>query len=251
MKKIYSLVLLVPIMTLMSCAKGQLESQSNLSSLTGGNTGSSITPPTTATPDISSLDLKGQVVDGSNVLGSNGSLALDFDKTKGEFIIMVPMPSGMIFGATGSFSQHSDIRFSPVYDATGKMKMAVRVPVHYVIKGLNTVQPTTLPSGEALPAMPAGLNELPSLGLSFPLQNNVKLHLYVGVNALGLFMTIPQDTHFQLPINITVPVKTKDKSKTLGYVTYVSPKNNFEGGLFVSTTIPATVARVLEDYFKL
>lgn len=239
-----------------SCSPKAFQSDNSSTSSTSNNTTNSTpesgsTAPSTPVVDLSAVDLKGQVQDSSGLLGFNGALALDFDKVRGEFIIMVPMPSGLIFNPTGSFTQYPDIKFGPVFDATGKMKIAIRVPLKYVLRGVNTVNPAKLPSGEDLPLMPAGKNELPSLALQFPQNNNIQLHLYIGINALAVYMTLPNQVSLPLPFNITLPLKNKDKTLTTGYLTYVTAKNGYAPGLFVSTIIPASVARVLEDYFHL
>jgi len=240
----------------LGCSPKAFQSQtvsSSLSDNTTSGTDNTGNPDTTPSPtaNIDHIDLKGKVQDGSGVFGFNGVLAFDFDKTNGVFIIMVPMPSGVMFNPSGSFSKYPDIKFGPVFDATGKMKMAIRVPLKYVTKGINSINPAKLPSGEDLPSMPAGKNELPSLALQFPQNNNVQLHLYIGINALGVYMTLPAQTSLPLPFNITLPLKNKDKTLTTGYLTYITAKGTYAPGLFVSTIIPASVARVLEDYFHL
>ncbi|MBC7753991.1 MAG: hypothetical protein H7Z71_07120 [Moraxellaceae bacterium] len=233
------------------CSPKSFQTQNSLSSSkdnTSSGTGDTVVSPVAS---IESIDLKGQVQDGSGLLGFNGALAFDFDKTNGVFIIMVPMPSGLMFNPSGSFSQYPDITFGPVFDATGKMKMGIRVPIKYVLKGVNLINPAKLPSGEALPSMPAGKNELPSLALQFPQNNNIQLHLYIGINALAVYMTLPGQAALPLPFNLTLPLKNKDKTLTTGYLTYVTAKNGYAPGLFVSTIIPASIARILEDHFHL
>lgn len=209
------------------------------------------TPSTPPNSNIESLDLKSRVDDPKSLLGFNGALAFDFDKVRGEFIIMVPMPNGMVFTPSGAFNKYPDIKFGPIFDATGKMKMAIRIPVKYVLKGVTTINPAKLPSGEPLPAMPAGRDELPSLALQFPQHNNVQIHLYIGVNALGMFMTLPNQASLPLPFNLTLPLKNQSKTVTYGYLTYVTAKNGYDAGIFVSSLIPPEIARMLEDYFDL
>jgi hypothetical protein len=232
-------------------AQNQSSSAPDNTSNGTGDSGSTETPTTTPVTNIDAIDLKGKVQDGSGILGMNGALAFDFDKVNGVFIIMVPMPSGLIFTPSGSFTKYPDIKFGPVFDATGKMKMAIRVPIKYVLKGVSTVNPAKLPSGEDLPSMPAGKNELPSLALQFPQNNNMQLHLYIGINALAVYMTLPSQASLPLPFNMTLPLKNKDKTLTTGYLTYVTAKGSYAPGLFVSTIIPASIARILEDYFHL
>lgn len=221
----------------------------------GQSTPTPQTPDTTApvSPNIDSVDMKSRVDDSSNKLGmgANGALAFDIDKTRGEVVIMLPMPQGVIFTPSGTFTKYPDISFTPMFDGTGKMKMAVRVPIKYIIKGLSTVPATRLPNGDPLPAMPAGKSELPSLALSFPSHNNTKINLYIGTSAVGLFMTLPDKAALPLPINITVPLKNSDKTRTFGYLTYVNAKSGHQPGLFMSTIVPPEFARILEDHFGL
>lgn len=257
MKKTTSTLLLLTTLSFLSCAKNGLSSdilgsssdnkgQSGQSIDSGGN----VTPPAQVAP-IDQVDLKSRVDDSSNKLGMNGALTFDFDKTNGQFIIMVPMPSGVVFTPTGTFTKYPDITFGPIFDATtGKVKVAVRIPVKYILKGVSTIPAAKLPNGDPLPAMPAGQGELPSLGLTFP-QDGTQVSIYIGVNALGLYVTLPQSAALPLPVNITVPVKNKDKSKTYGFLTYVNAKSGFPPGLFISSAVPKDVARVLEDYFGL
>lgn len=208
-------------------------------------------PPISSSPNIDSVDMKSRVDDSDNKLGFNGTLAFDLDKNRGEFVIMLPMPSGVVFTPSGTFNKYPDISFTPIFDGSGKMKLAVRVPLKYVIKGLQFVPPARLPNGEPLPAMPAGKGELPSLALSFPAHNNTQISLYIGLSALGLFMTLPDKAALPLPINITVPLRNQDKTRTFGYLTYVNAKKGHQPGLFISAIVPPEFARILEDHFGL
>lgn len=258
MKKITtSLALLLAVVTLTNCSSKGFETSSSIAGSSdqsgqgtgdgagsgGGTGGGSTTSP------LDNIDLQGKVDGDKSDFG--GALSFDFDKARGEFIIMVPMPSGVVITPPpGVFSKYPDITFSPIWDATtGKMKMGVRIPVKYIIKGMSTLPAARLPNGDPLPAMPSGYGELPSLGLSFPQHNNLQISLYVGVNAIGLYVTLP--TNAALPIGFTLPIRNKDKTKTYGYLTYVPAKMNHAPGLFVSTVIPPSVSRILEDYFKL
>jgi len=254
-------LLFCALLSFNSCAKNGLSTdlQSKTDTAQGGQNvgdgnssgnGGAVTP---VPAPIDQVDLKSRVDDSSNkISGMNGALTFDFDKTRGEFIIMIPMPNGLVFTPSGGFKNYPDITFGPIFDATtGKVKVAVRIPVKYVLKGINTIPAAKLPNGDALPAMPAGQGELPSLGLSFPQNGNTQVYIYIGINALGLYVTLPDSATLPIPINITVPVKNKDKSKTYGFLTYVNAKNGHPPGLFVSTGVPNEMARILEDYFGL
>lgn len=232
--------------------KGFQSEKSTIEDATNGSAGTGDQGGTNPdTPAIDKVDLKGRVEDSNSSVGFHGALAFDFDKSKGLFIIMVPMPSSMVFTPSGSFPSHPDITFGPIFDASGKMKMAIRVPVKYVLKNVTFGNPAKLPSGEDLPAMPAGKNELPSLALQFPQNDGVQIHLYIGINALGVYLTLPNQASLPIPFNITVPIKNKDKTVTSGYLTYVTAKFGHPAGVFVSTLIPPNIARILEDYFQL
>ncbi len=255
MKKATStLVLLFAAVALTNCSPKGFQSLSSLSD-SGSNTQQGADTPggsgaggTNAADAVAKLDLQGAVDSNNSSFGK--ALTFDFDKVRGEFIVMVPMPSGVILTLPGgTFSKYPDITFSPMFDAQGRMKFAVRIPLKYIIKGVQTIPVASLPNGDPLPAMPQGYQELPSLGLSFPQHDNTQISLYIGVNAVGLFITLP--TNAALPIGFTLPIKNKDKTKTFGYLTYVPAKGNFAPGLFVSSIIPASVSRILEDYFKL
>ena len=242
---------LLIVTLLSSCADNKLSTDAASLVNSGLQNGQSNDEPIGA-PAIDQVDMKSYVDDSSNKLGGlNGALGFDLDKVRGEFIIMVPMPSGLVFTPSGSFAKYPDITFSPVFDATGKVKVAVRIPVKYVLKGTSFIEPSRLPNGDPLPAMPAGQGELPSLALSFPQNNNTQINLYIGINALGLLVSLPNSAALPLPINITVPLKNRDKTKTFGYLTYVNAKNGFPPGLFISTGVPNSFARILEDYFGL
>lgn len=247
MKKITLIVLL----GLLAACGGTVPSEITADQEQSGLGNETPPAPISTTPHIDSVDMKSRVDDSQNKLGFDGALAFDIDKTRGEFIIMLPMPSGVVFTPSGAFNKYPDISFTPIFDASGKMKMAVRVPVKYVLKGLQVIPPARLPNGDPLPAMPAGQSELPSLALSFPAHNNTKISLYIGVSALGLFMTLPDKAALPWPINITVPIKNKDKTRTFGYLTYVNAKNGHQPGLFISAIVPPEFARILEDHFGL
>ncbi len=249
--QVIKILLALTATTIFGCSKGfQTQSASTTVNGTNGSQGAGPTLPGVTSPDIDQVQVKSTVDDSNNQTGFGGALAFDFDKTRGEFIIMVPLPMSSIFTASGSFPKYPDITFGPMFDATGKMKIAVRVPVKYIIKGLTLVPAAKLPNGDALPAMPAGAGELPALGLSFP-ADKTQITLYIGINALGLYATLPDNASLPIPFNITLPLKNQDKSRTFGYLTYVAAKVGFSSGLFISTGVPPQFARILEDYFHL
>lgn len=244
------IILFLSSILLSSCSPQSFQSDSisSSSNSNGSNTSQGTNPPVTPVPDsLAQVDLKGSVESSQSTF--NNVLTFDFDKKNGEFIIMIPMPNGVLFSPSGVFSKYPDIKFSPLLDNEGRLKFSVRIPIKYIIKGVAFSEPTHLPNGDSLPMMPQGYGELPSLSINFPLQNNTQVHLYIGVNAIGLFITLPPNVN--LPIGFTLPIKNKNKSKTFGYLTYVPSKVNYAPGLFISTIIPPEISKILEDYFKL
>lgn len=247
-----SKLLILSLLVFTSCAPKGFQSAAQLGSTNPSGNQDLSSPdngsdsPVTNNP-LDNVDLKGHVE--SNDSTYKNALAFDFDKVRGEFIIMLPMPSGVLFTPTGSFSKYPDISFSPIIDATGRLKFAVRIPIKYIIRGVNLLPAASLPNGDPLPAMPQGYGELPSLALNFPQHNNTQISLYMGVNAVGLYVTLPPKA--ALPFGFTLPVKNADKTKTFGYLSYVPAKGTYPPGLFVSTIIPANMSRILEDYFHL
>ncbi len=233
---------------LTGCSPKALEAGSSASTNKGVSDGLDAYDP--ATPGVSpleKLDLKGRVESENSTFSR--ALTFDFDKVRGEFIVMIPFPSGVFFTPSGSFTNYPDITFTNIIDAEGRMKFAVRIPVKYIVKGVNFLPPASLPNGDPLPAMPQGYGELPSLALNFPAHDNTQVSLYMGVNAIGLYVTLPPKA--AIPFKFTFPIKNTDKTKTFGYLSYVPAKGTFAPGMFVSTIIPASVSRILEDYFRL
>lgn len=245
MKKL--LVLIAAVTLLTNCAKEKLQVNvpSTGTPATDGSLGT--TPPVPGVDPVSQLDFKGRVESSDS---TNNALAFDFDKSRGEFIVMLPMPLGFSFSLpSGAFAKYPDITFTTMFDSSGRMKFAVRIPVKYVLKGASFLPAASLPNGDPLPAMPAGYGELPSLGLTFPQNDNTQITLYIGINAIGLFVSLPEKA--AIPFGFTLPIKNSDKSKTFGYMSYVPPKGTYAPGLFISTLVPASMARILEDYFHL
>lgn len=235
------------LVTLPACAP----QQSSTTVTGGGNDGFSYTPPTT-TPDkalLEKVDLDGVIEESSNSLtGQNGISSIAFDKEKMELVLYLPMPGSIFFTIPQSgVPNHPDIIISTEFDVSGTLRLKIRIPIKYVLMGINLKDGARLPSGEALPPTPAGSGELPGLALEFPSQ---KVYLYIGVNSLGAFITLPDNiAHLFIP-NITAKIKNKQKD-LIGYLTYVSPKNGFPPGLFLGTRVPPKFAKFLEDYLGL
>lgn len=244
-----NMIVLCAMTLVMSCQKGNFasdgsstcqstECQTNNGGLNNGGN------PTDPNFD----DLNGTI--NSNKAEYNGFLSFKFDKTTGEFIISVPVPGDLFISTQGSIKQLPGARWVTQMGSDGRPRLAIRIPANLILKGVNFLPPGALPSGDALPMMPSGQGELPSLALELPTKSDkTQLYLYIGVNAVGVFVTLPPN--MALPLQFTFPIRNKDKSRTLGYFTYVPPKLNAAPGLFVSALVPRDIAAALEDYLGL
>jgi hypothetical protein len=223
--------------------------------LGGTNDGFSYTPSPTpgVAPDpalLEKVDIDGFIENASDygLTGTTGATSVSFDKEKLELVLYLPMPGNIFFSIPQiGIPNHPDIIVGTEFDAVGTLRLKIRIPVKYVLKGINLKDGARLPSGEALPPTPAGSGELPGLAIEFPSQ---KLFLYIGVNSLGAYITLPDNVAHPLIPNITAKIKNKQKD-IVGYLTYVSPKNGFQPGLFLGTRVPPKFAKFLEDYLGL
>jgi hypothetical protein len=116
-----------------------------------------------------------------------------------------------------------------------------------IVKDKVTTLPTatTLPGGRALPMMPSG--EYPSLGLAIDASSNNKVYLYIGVNAVGIFV---ESGFFPEYLGITAPIKNKAGTRTLGYFTIVPKQGQNKGGLFLSFLMPKDLATIIDNHLS-
>jgi hypothetical protein len=123
--------------------------------------------------------------------------------------------------------------------------LAVSVPLKYIIRGAQFGEPQKLPNGDALPYVPAG--ELPGFAIDFPQMKNYQIHLYIGVSVAAVFAELPK---LGLPFGFLQPVKNPDKTKIVGAIGYVPPKNTFAGGMYLATQLPADLARTIDELIR-
>lgn len=184
----------------------------------------------------------------ASITGTNGKTSLLFDKNRMMLIILMPLPSSiMMYMPPTPIGGKGDIIASTEFDEEGNLRVRVEIPIQYVLGGINLTENAKLPSGEKLPPTPAGSGELPALRLEFP---SHRFYLYIGVNALGVYTTLPSDILPGWLPNITSKIKNKEKD-IVGYLTYVSPKFGHPPGLFLGTRVPPKYAKFLEDYLGL
>ncbi len=184
----------------------------------------------------------------ASITGTNGKTSLLFDKARMLLIVLMPLPSNvMMYMSPTPVGGNGEIIASTEFDEEGNLRIRVEIPIKYVLGGINLTENARLPSGEKLPPTPAGSGELPALRLEFP---SHRLYLYIGVNAIGVYATLPHDIVPGWLPNITAKIRNKEKD-IVGYLTYVSPKFGHSPGLFLGTRVPPKYAKFLEDYLGL
>lgn len=145
--------------------------------------------------------------------------------------VQVPTPIPELPGATIGIEANAD----------GSSALVLRIPLDKVLRGVDFLPKGRLPNGDALPAIPEG--ELPSLGLSFNNQRDIKGALYLSPTVVGLFI----NTKFDPFIRLTLPIRDQARTRTFGYFTSIPAKPGFDGGFFLSFALPDDLARAIDD----
>lgn len=240
---------------LAACSKnGGFESSLPASTSDNSSLGTTTPPgntPTTPTPTSPSafekLDLN------SYVSGTSyeNEKAFTLDKANNALLLYLPLPPGPFSNVYIDAPNVKGVKITTVLDSQQKARVAVSIPLKLIIKDKIRTLPsaTTLPDGRALPMMPSG--EYPSLGLVLNQNSDNKIYLYIGVNAVGMFL---ESSYFPSYIGITAPVKNQAGTRTLGYFTIVPKAGNSadaaNGGLFLSVILPNDIAKIIDDHLS-
>ncbi|HEY8272622.1 MAG TPA: hypothetical protein VIG33_17140 [Pseudobdellovibrionaceae bacterium] len=233
------------LITLLACSgKGGFDIQGSPSS-GGNNSGSTDNNGSSGSngaidPDaFQKLQYKGLISGGNN----DGTLVVDIDKVNGALLLIVPLQMNpYIEPAQGEIPDLPGVKFMTYKDDKGASYFAVNVPLRYVRKGASFLNPARLPNGDALPQVASG--ELPSVAVAVPGKNNVKFNFYIGVNVIGVYISSPYDPYMALHFPIRKGVET------IGYFHTVPAKPGFEGGFFLNTQMPDSVAAIIDDHFR-
>ena len=145
--------------------------------------------------------------------------------------VQIPTPIPELPGATIGIEPSTD----------GSSSLVLRIPLEKVLRGVDFLPKGRLPNGDALPAIPEG--ELPTLGLSFNNQREIKGALYLSPTVVGLFI----NTKFDPFIRLTLPIRDQARTRTFGYFTSIPAKPGFDGGFFLSFALPDDLARAIDD----
>lgn len=230
---------------LAACTNGGFQSLSTTAggSNSGQSTDSGSTTPTTpAQPSAyDKLDMDGYVAGGSY----DSNFAVSIDKPNNALIVNLPIPAGPFSNLYVDIPNLKGAKIKTYYDSSNRAQVAVSIPLQYVLHGVTTLPSSKLPNGNPLPAMPSG--EAPSLAFGLNQNSENKVYLYIGVNAVGLYI---ENSYIPQYIGMTFPIKNKAQTKILGYLTIVPKSGNFNGGLFTSFPLPNDVAKIIDDHLS-
>lgn len=238
---------------LSACSKNNGFDASSVNTSTPGNnsqdTGSGGTDGGGGTTNtLDRVDLKGYVSSGDY----ESLKSIDFDKTRGELVLTLPLGMDMMVPQiTGSLSQYPDIIFQTTKGSDGRTYFVVRVPVKYVLRGVNSTTPTRLPNGDPLPGVPAG--ELPSVGFTMNAGDGRRVYIYLGVEVIAVYVEsdlLKCPTNFPICIStIPIPIYNQNRTQQLGNLALVLGKNGTKGGFYMATKIPPAIAKILDEHF--
>ena len=235
---------LLALSTLAACSKtGGFEAASTGTSADNSSQGTN-SPSTPVGPSpFDKLDLNAYV--SGTTYENEQTFALD--KANKALLLYLPLPPGPFENVYIDAPNVKGVKITTVMDSQQKARLAVSIPLKLIVKDKVTTLPsaTTLPDGRALPMMPSG--EYPSLGLGLNQNSDKKVFLYIGVNAVGLFL---ESSYFPEYFGITAPVKNQAGTRTLGYFTIVPKQGANNGGLFLSFLLPKDLAKVIDDHLS-
>lgn len=173
---------------------------------------------------------------------------LRIDKVAKEIVVSLPMPANPYIDGIGlqvPIEQLPGARAGIEPISGGGSALVLRVPLHYLIKGVDFLPANRLPNGDPLPAIPDG--ELPSLAIQLNNIKNIKATVYLSVQTIAVFVNTP----FDPLIYLQLPIKSELGTRTWGYLTTIpakkAPQTPADGGFFLGIQIPDDLARIIDD----
>lgn len=176
-----------------------------------------------------------------------GQKFFDIDRASQSLRLFLPFPSGFdltINLPAGNSSELPGVSFGAVADEQGNRRMAIIVPLRYILKGgaprLGNVR---LPNGDPLPFLPAGERT----GISFPWPGSEqRIYLYIVNGAVAVFIETPRWRNNM--IGIGWPIKNQQKNRVVGYLGLVPSRGSFPSGVYLAARLPAEIARLLVPF---
>lgn len=228
-----TLLVILTAGSMAACSKGfQTDSSSSGGSTNNGQSVGGSTP-------LESVDFDGYA-DGGD---AENSMVMSLDKQNMSMTLSVPITiTGLDLDVSASIPQYPDILVYSYADASGMKRLAVKIPLKYILRGVSFGNPQTLPNGLPIPFIGG---ELPSTSLVINTKSQSKLYLYIGSGAVALYVSHPS-----IPSYITAyyNIRNKSRTKVIGAVGISAKTALSDGGFVVSTKIPAELAKVLDDY---
>ena len=197
--------------------------------------GSGRTPP--ANSEYLKVDLTGFISGGAY----NKVWSFNLDKSNNAIFMNIPVPGNPAVNFISAVSQISGAVIKGYQDTQQKSFIALSIPLKTVMTA-SALPAARLPNGDALPSMPSA--SAPALGLEMPAELEQKSYLYLGTNAVGLYI---ESSYIPSTGGMTLPIKNEAGTRIIGYFTTVVQKGSSKGGLFVTLLIPSEIAKILSD----
>lgn len=205
---------------------------------TGGNNSET---PGASTPTWEKVEMNGYPAGGNY----DGRLVIYIDKQNQSLLMVLPIPVLIPIIAQVPIPDLEGAYLTSHEDSNGGKSLAINIPLRHIVREGKFMPDQKLPNGDPLPFVPAG--ELPGFAIEFPQMPKYQIHLYVGVNVAAAFVELPD---FGLPFGWTSKVKNQSKTKVVGAIGYVPPKNNYDGGMYIAAQLPDDLARVIDELIR-
>lgn len=177
-------------------------------------------------------------------VGDSQTKLIGINKVSKSLTLRVPISGSNFPEMMVEIPQLAGARVVSGNNADGEGYIDLEIPLELLLSYVDLGNPKRLPNGDPLPAIPGG--ELPAVAVNFPI-DNVRIHIFLGVEVLGIYVEVPFDPY----VKLTFPIKTQksdgSQERTVGYLTSVPKKNPYAGGFFVSLVIPEEIARQLDE----
>lgn len=224
----------------LSTNSGATGSSNSPSTSGGGNGAQDISNPNSP---IAKVEFKGAVSGGA----ADGALAFDLDKENKALTLSIPLPlAGLSLNLNMSHPQYPDILIYTWVDNNYISHLAIRVPLKYILRGVNFGNPQKLPNGLPLPYVLDG--ELPSTSFVIDAIKNAKLNLYIGSSSIAAYVSHPIVPPY---VGFNFPIKNQTQTKIVGAFAMIPKSGTIDGGFYVATRIPDEIAKTLNDYIGL
>lgn len=207
----------------------------------GGSNGGSGNSGSSSQEAFKSYSTEGRVAGGQE----DDREVFDIDKENKMLIVHLPISAnpfldGMQLTVTIKEIPGAELIVGPNAAGT-KTQVTIKVPLSHVLNGVDFIPPSKLPNGDNLPAIADG--ELPSVAVNLSKLGNINASIYLAPSVVGLYVNSPVNPYLQL----TFPIRNKAKTKIWGYFSTVPAKGNYQGGFFISVTLPDDLARIIDD----